>query len=145
MNNNLHSLYFDGASKGNPGLGGAGFIIYENSTNVEIYTESRFIGKKVTNNYAEYFGLYLGLVKAASLHLNNLQVYGDSLLVIKQMKGEYAVKSPNIIDLYNASKKLSKEFSEISYHHIPREQNKKADFLANEGINNRAIQPLMPA
>ena len=144
MNNNVHALYFDGASKGNPGLGGAGFVIYDMSTNVEIYSNSRFVGMKVTNNYAEYFGLYLGLTKAASLKINNLRVYGDSLLVINQMKGEYAVKSQNLIDLYNASIDASKEFSEISYHHIPREKNKRADMLANEGINNQLIQPLMP-
>lgn len=143
-----YTLYFDGASKGNPGLGGAGFVIYDSSTNLEIYSESRFVGNRVTNNYAEYFGLYLGLKKAYSLKIQQLKIYGDSLLVIKQMKGEYSVKSPNIIDLYNASMMMSKDFNIISYHHIPREKNKRADFLANEGIMTRfssqLVQPLMP-
>ena len=142
-----YALYFDGASKGNPGLGGSGFVIYNLSENCEIYSQSRFIGKRVTNNYAEYFGLYLGLSKAYAMNIRNLHIYGDSLLIIKQMTGQFTVKAPTIIDLYTASKETCKYFDKISFTHIPRDKNKRADELANEGIKNRnqLIQPLMPA
>ena len=142
-----YALYFDGASKGNPGLGGIGFVIYDlssTSSTSEIYAESRYIGKHVTNNYAEYTALYLGLEKALSLNLERLLVYGDSLLIIKQMKGEYAVNSPNIFNLHKKSKDISSKFLEISYNHVSRNKNRRADALANEGVNSRLAQPEEP-
>jgi len=139
-----YALYFDGASKGNPGLGGIGFVIYDMSSGSEIYAESKYIGKHVTNNYAEYTALYLGLEKAVSLKLERLLVYGDSLLIIKQMKGEYAVNSPNIFNLHKKSKDISSTFLEISYNHVSRNKNRRADALANEGVNSRLTQPEEP-
>ena len=139
-----YALYFDGASKGNPGLGGIGFVIYDLSSGSEIYAESRYIGKHVTNNYAEYTALYLGLEKALSLNLERLIVYGDSLLIVKQMNGEYAVNSPNIFNLHKKSKDMSNKFLEISYNHVSRNKNRRADALANEGVNSRLAQTEEP-
>jgi ribonuclease HI len=81
------------------------------------------------------------------MNIRNIHIYGDSLLIIKQMTGQFTVKAPTIIDLYTASKETCKYFDKISFTHIPREKNKRADELANEGIKNRnqLIQPLMPA
>ncbi len=89
-------LYFDGCSKGNPGIAGAGTVIYKNEE--EIYTETTFVGDYETNNVAEYTGLIIGLGYAVNNKIQKLLVRGDSNLVIKQMNGEYQVKSTNIKD-----------------------------------------------
>jgi ribonuclease HI len=128
----FYLLQFDGASKSNPGLAGAGAVIYAN--NNEIWSQSIFVGIKETNNYAEYKGLLLGLNKACELGIKDLHVQGDSQLIIKQMKGEYKVNSENLLPLFNAAKELEKNFDSIHYEHIYRNKNKRADYLSNEAI-----------
>lgn len=136
QNNNCSSarylLKFDGCSKGNPGLAGSGAVIYCN--NVEIWSKSVFVGKNNTNNEAEYTGLIIGLEEAAQLKINFLQVEGDSLLVIKQMKGEYKVKSEKLMKLYEKAKEYEKMINKIEYNHIYREKNIRADELSNMGL-----------
>ena len=127
-----YTLYFDGCSKGNPGKGGAGAVIYDNNDN-KVYEKSIYIGDKITNNMAEYYGLITGLEAANDLNIKNLVVKGDSLLVIKQMNSEYKVK--HNLDLYNNAFELKKQIDKIIFIHIDRTQNKVADKLANEGVN----------
>jgi len=131
-------LYFDGCSKGNPGLAGAGAVIYKNG--LEIYSESVFVGSKETNNVAEYTGLLIGLSEAIRQKIKNLKVKGDSQLVIKQMKGEYKTSSPSIMGIYQEAKKLQKQFHRISFEHVYREHNKRADELSNEGIGKKTCK-----
>jgi ribonuclease HI len=130
--NDEYVLYFDGCSKGNPGVAGAGFVIYKNQ--VEIYHESLFVGEKETNNVAEYSGLVAGLTAALTQNIKNLQVRGDSELIIKQMNDIYKVKSVNIIKLYQQAKAMEKMFTTITFKHVYRNDNKRADALANAGI-----------
>ena len=125
-------LQFDGCSKGNPGLAGSGSVIYQ--INQEIWSDSTFLGDKLTNNYAEYMGLIIGLQQASKMNITNLIVEGDSMLVIKQMNGEYKVNSENIIHLYKQAKILETEFENISFSHIYRNNNKRADLLSNIAI-----------
>ena len=132
--NDIYSLYFDGCSKGNPGKAGAGAVIYKN--NIEIACISIFVGEKETNNIAEYNGLLIGLQEARKLGITHLEVKGDSQLVIKQMKGEYQVKAPTLLKLYQKAKQLQKEFTQISFTHVYRTDNKRADQLSNEGLLN---------
>jgi ribonuclease HI len=132
----IFKLQFDGCSKGNPGLAGTGSVIYNNTTNQEIWSESKFIGENISNNYAEYMGLIIGLQKAQELNITQILVEGDSMLVIKQMRGEFVVKSPNLIKLNNQAKTLSSQFEYISYNHIYRKDNKRADELANIAIKD---------
>lgn len=135
-------LKFDGCSKGNPGLAGAGAVIYLNDDNdndnelEEIWAASQFIGTKATNNEAEYNGLIIGLKKAIELNIKELNVEGDSLLVIKQMLGEYNVKSENLFKLYNEAKEYQKQFKNITFSHIYRINNKRADQLSNMALIN---------
>lgn len=126
-------MQFDGCCKGNPGKAGSGSVIYKNKN--EIWCKSLFIGDKNTNNEAEYMGLIIGLEEAINLGIQNLQVEGDSLLVIKQMKGEYKVKAENIYKLYEKAKKLEKQFTKVSYNHVYRDKNKRADMLSNIALN----------
>ncbi len=101
-------LYFDGACKSNPGKAGAGMVIYKN--NVEIASDSVYIGEKETNNVSEYIGLLIGMKTAIHLGITDLIVRGDSMLVIKQMNGEYKVKSDTLREHYTNAKGFEKMF-----------------------------------
>ena len=125
-------LQFDGCSKNNPGLSGAGAVIYNDGN--EIWAEDFFVGEKATNNYAEYAGLILGLNQAIKMNIKSLHVEGDSLLVINQMQGKYKCNSPNLIELYQESIKLTTNFENIYFKHIHRNENKRADQLSNIAV-----------
>jgi ribonuclease HI len=125
-------LFFDGCCKGNPGPGGAGAVIYNNG--LEIWSDSVFVGKKVTNNIAEYTGLIIGLKQALKVGIKTLTVNGDSQLAIKQMNGLYKVSSENLIELYKTAKQLEKLFDSITFNHVYRKDNKRADELSNDGL-----------
>lgn len=124
-----YKLNFDGCSKGNPGMAGAGAVIYR--LDQEYWSGTLFVGESFTNNHAEYAGLILGLQQAKSLGIKQLKIEGDSLLVINQMKGIYKCKSINLIELYEEARKLETYFDNIEYLHVFRNQNKRADELSN--------------
>jgi ribonuclease HI len=129
----IYVLYFDGCSKGNPGPGGAGAVLYKNDE--EIWSDCVFVGNRVTNNLAEYTGLILGLNHTANQpHIKRLFVKGDSQLVVKQMRGEYKVNSSNLIELHKNAKLLASVFEKIEYEHVYRQNNKRADALSNDGL-----------
>lgn len=127
-----YTMSFDGCSKGNPGRAGAGAVIYCNQ--VEIWADAKFVGSRETNNVAEYTGLIMGLHEARRLNISRLTVHGDSELIIKQMKKEYAVKSANIKAYYDAAASLAKQFAYIHFKHVYREYNVRADELSNIGV-----------
>jgi len=128
-----YKLAFDGCSKGNPGKAGAGAVIYEGAA--EIWSDARYVGDKETNNVAEYTGLIMGLHEALRRNIARLLVQGDSELIIKQMKGEYAVKSDNIRNYHATAKGLAAQFKWIEFRHVYRKDNKRADELSNQGLN----------
>lgn len=130
-------MFFDGCSKGNPGLAGAGYVIYKN--NIEIYSKDIFVGNNITNNYAEYTGMIEGMKRAIEMNITKLIIKGDSMLAIKQMNRLYKVNSPNILPLYNKAKELQKQFTDISFIHVYRDYNMKADELSNQGIINQRL------
>ena len=127
-----YKLQFDGCSKNNPGLAGAGAVIYKNG--IEIWADHLFVGTNNTNNYAEYMGLIFGLEKAIELNIKTLHIEGDSLLVINQMIGKYKCNSQNLIELYNKAKILVSDFDEIKFSHIFRNKNVRADELSNNAV-----------
>jgi len=136
-NDNKYVLFFDGCSKGNPGKAGAGAVLYREGLEKEFWSQAQFVGKKETNNYAEYMGLILGLeevVARAALGVTHLLVKGDSLLVIKQMQGVYQVKAPNLIPLYQRAVGLVKQLPSVEFQHVYRAANKRADALSNEAL-----------
>ena len=128
------NLFFDGCSKGNPGDAGAGAVIYQG--NLELYSRTLFVGKNITNNVSEYTGLIIGLELALENGIKELAVNGDSLLVIKQMNGEYKVKAPALKILHLKAKELSSHFDTITFTHVYRENNQRADELSNIALNN---------
>ena len=125
-------LRFDGCSKGNPGLSGAGAVIYQN--NNEIWGKSAFVGLKNTNNEAEYMGLIIGLQEAFNMKIPHLTVEGDSMIVIKQMTGDFQVKSSRLLVLHEHASNLAKNFESITFAHIYRKHNARADELSNIAV-----------
>lgn len=129
----MHTLYFDGCSKGNPGISGAGAVIYDEQL-VEIWSTSYFVGNNNTNNEAEYTGLLIGLKKSVELGIDHLLVRGDSQLIIRQLKGEYKVKSESLKPMYSEAIELIHQIGSVQFEHVYRHLNKRADALSNQGI-----------
>jgi ribonuclease HI len=95
----------------------------------------QFIGIR-TNNFAEYTALLQGLKTCLKYSYEYVDAYLDSELIVKQLKGEYRVKNPDLTPLYKEVESLKKEFRSFTVTHIPRSQNSKADSLANIAIKN---------
>tara|TARA_B110001450_G_scaffold165717_1_gene154485 strand:- start:5570 stop:6676 length:1107 start_codon:yes stop_codon:yes gene_type:complete len=129
-----YSLYFDGGSRGNPGICGYGYVIYNND-NLIISEGYDLISKTETNNYAEYMGIINGLEKALELNIKNINVYGDSMLVTKQISKEFACNSDKLRPLLNRADALLNLFDSWIVDYIPRKENTYADALANKGMD----------
>ena len=129
----MHTLYFDGCSKGNPGMSGAGAVIYDEQL-VEVWSKAQFVGNNCTNNEAEYTGLLIGLRKCVDLGIIHLLVRGDSQLIIRQLKGEYKVKSESLKPMYLEAIELIQQIESVQFEHVYRHLNKRADALSNQGI-----------
>lgn len=133
----LVQLYIDGAARGNPGPAGIGVVIKKGAqTLAEV---SDFIGK-ATNNVAEYLALIRGLEEALALGATKVECYSDSELLVKQIRGEYKVKNEGLVPLYYHAKSLINKFKFFSIEHTLREENKHADKLANQGIDEQTLK-----
>ena len=121
-------LHFDGCSKGNPGPAGIGAVLSKSGS--EEWCGCQFIGNR-TNNQSEYSALILGLKEALSRNIKQLQVYGDSLLVINQVTGKFQVKNVLLQELYKEAVNLIAKFDYIELSHVYRQFNKRADELSN--------------
>lgn len=127
-------LYTDGASRGNPGLSGIGFALY-NSTDI-VLDGCYFLGIK-TNNFAEAVAILVALYIIKKNNITrSLIIKSDSLLLINQFKGIYKIKNESLKLAHILFKKHFADFT-ISFLHIEREYNKYADLLANRGIDER--------
>ncbi|KAM6562749.1 hypothetical protein CsatB_022747 [Cannabis sativa] len=120
-------LYFDGAARSSGA--GAGIVFVTPSGGLIRY--SFHILSICTNNVAEYEALVIGLEVALEMKVQSLEVFGDSLLVIKQMSGEFGVKHENLVPYHEKAKYLLGQFQDITLNRIPRSKNGKADALAN--------------
>jgi ribonuclease HI len=123
----------DGAARGNPGPAGVGVVLLDPEGRV-VDEVSRGIGW-ATNNVAEYQGLLEGLKLAKAHDVDRLAVFSDSTLLVEQMKGAWKVKHQGLKPLHALARKLAKEFGAIRYVAVPRERNRRADELANLGVD----------
>ena len=121
---------FDGGSRGNPGVCGSGYVIYNNNDNdTPVWQGCKKVSENNTNNYAEYMALILGLEIATENNIVNLHIKGDSLLVVNQLLGKWKVSSETIKPLYLKAKELISKISVVTIRHVKRELNKVADKL----------------
>jgi ribonuclease HI len=125
-------IYADGASSGNPGPAAIGAILKDEQGNL-IASISQRIGT-TTNNQAEYRAIIAALEKAISLGAREVELRSDSELVVKQIKGRYRVKKATLRPLYQRVVQLIGSFAGFTITHIPREQNREADGLANKAL-----------
>ena len=131
--NKTFELFTDGAARGNPGPASIGAVL-KNPSGENVAEISEYLGE-TTNNQAEYRALLAGLQKALELTVKKINVFLDSELVVKQLKGEYKVKHPDLIPLFEEIKLLIRKFPEIQISHVRREKNKEADKLANLALD----------
>ena len=121
--------YIDGGSRGNPGIAGYGVDVQEES-GAPVASLSENLGVR-TNNFAEYSALIGALRYALSNGYEGLRAYADSELMVRQITGVYKVKSADLQPLFREAKALISKLKSFSIHHVPREQNREADRLAN--------------
>lgn len=129
--------YFDGSSKGNPGPAQCGWAVLDDHDNI-VDHDSRKAGEDRTNNVAEYMGI-IELFKylITSSNINTIEIFGDSKLIIEQIKGNWRCKSENIKPYFIHATKLFvylSSFKNITLTWVPRAQNTIADKLAQEGV-----------
>jgi ribonuclease HI len=132
-NEELITAYCDGGSRGNPGPAGFGVHI-EDATGQPIGELSEYVGRK-TNNFAEYSGLLAALQFALDHGYRRLKVISDSELMVKQIKGQYRVNSPELRLLYEEAKRRIRHLDSFHIQHVLREKNRDADRLANEAMD----------
>src|SRR5882757_2564530 len=131
--------YIDGGSQGNPGPAGVGVVI--DGAAAGTIRIARWIGRQ-DNNVAEYVALLEALQCAKSLQARALHVYSDSQVVVRQMRGEYACRSPRLYSLHWICRKLARSFK-FSITHVPRERNAEANDLATSAVREQ-ISPRRP-
>jgi ribonuclease HI len=126
-------LYVDGASRGNPGAASIGASLQKpNGDEVDSISEAIGI---TTNNEAEYRALVAGLTCALEMGCTEIEVRADSQLIVRQVMGQYKVKHPNLKEFWREALVLKDRFKRFSIHHIPREENSRADELANQALD----------
>jgi ribonuclease HI len=125
--------HIDGAARGNPGPAGAGvFVEAEGDRPAEEHFEA--LGH-TTNNVAEYRALLLALKRAEELRSSEVSIASDSLLLVEQMAGRFRVRAPHLKVLFAEALSRAKAFPRFSIRHVRREENRKADRLANLGAD----------
>jgi len=129
----LLSLYFDGASRPNPGPAAYGIALFDDK---ECLLEEHGVSLGITtNNVAEYCGLIFGLIKAVPYAPKKVRIYCDSLLVINQIQGSYRVKDKNLKILHQIAKELLSQFSAWEFCKLTHDTNTIAHKLANNAID----------
>ncbi len=140
--------HIDGGARGNPGPAGYGVVITDHAGH-KVAGLSEYLGHQ-TNNYAEYNGLLAALDYALEHGHKALKVVADSELLVKQIRGEYKVKSPTLLELYQRAKKMIAQLEWFSIQHVLRGSNQEADRLANLAMDkgmgrSSAAPPQVPA
>jgi ribonuclease HI len=123
----------DGGSRGNPGPAAYGVVMRDGREEV-VARLKKYIGQN-TNNVAEYFGLIAALDYAQAHGIRALRVESDSELLVKQMRGQYKVKSEELKPLFERAKKMSQTLEMFRIEHVYREQNREADALVNQALD----------
>lgn len=129
--------HIDGGSRGNPGPAGYGVHLVDDKGAL-VAEISRYLGHR-TNNVAEYSALIAALEYAIEHGWDAVKVISDSELLVRQIHGEYKVKSPDLKELYDRARILIRKVARFSIQHVLREKNRDADRLANWAMDNPAL------
>lgn len=129
-------IYVDGASRGNPGIAGIGISV-QDPEGKELATVSRPLGR-TTNNRAEYTALVEALKIAKERQFEGVEIRADSQLMVRQMTGQYQIRDQVLKGFWEEAQKLSKEFASFAITHIARDENDRADELANAALDQPA-------
>ncbi|HXB21007.1 MAG TPA: ribonuclease HI family protein [Candidatus Solibacter sp.] len=129
------TAHIDGGARGNPGPSAYGVIV-RNSEGKIVKELGEYLGLQ-TNNFAEYSGLVAALEYAQKEKIPALKIFSDSELLVKQMKGQYKVKSPGLVPLYERARSLARQLQHFSIQHVRREQNRDADRMVNQVLDKR--------
>jgi ribonuclease HI len=132
----------DGGSRGNPGPAGIGVLLEEEGGATDEYYA--YLGS-TTNNVAEYAALLVLLVRAARHGATDLTIHADSQLLVKQLEGAYRVRNPRLQILHAAARKLMGRIPRVTLRHVPREENRDADRLANRAMDEKDSSEPLPA
>lgn len=130
------TVHVDGGARGNPGPAAIAIVVSDEEGQV-IHEASETIGR-ATNNVAEYRALLLGIERAKQLGATEVELVGDSELIVKQVRGEYRVKDAGLRPLHSAAQQALGDFSEWSLRHVKRERNAEADALVNQALDAEA-------
>lgn len=131
-------LYADGGARGNPGPAATAYVICDLDDNV-VEKSGAFIGQ-TTNNQAEYRALQAGLDRVGQLGIENVEVFMDSELVVKQINGQYKVKNNDLRSIFAKIMNLTGQFKSIKFIHVPRAMNKIADAEVNRILDQQAAK-----
>ncbi len=137
-----YRVNIDGGSRGNPGPAAYGVLIRDARGEI-VAKLKKYIGR-FTNNVAEYYGLIAAMDYAQSHSFRAIRIESDSELLVKQMRGQYKVKSADLQPLFERAKKMSQAFESFRIDHVYREQNREADALANEALDETEGKPAVP-
>ncbi len=126
-------IHVDGGARGNPGPAGAGVVIRTDGGEL-LYEAGFFLGRQ-TNNAAEYHAVIRALERAQRVAPDSIQLFSDSELLVRQLIGQYRVKSPRLADLFRQTQLLLLRAPRWSIRHVPREENRRADEMANMAMD----------
>ena len=129
-------VHIDGGSRGNPGPAAAGVVIHDRATDLAMHEGGYFLGQ-ATGNAAEYHGLIRALELATQMGVRRLEIYSDSELIVKQITGEYRVKSPDLMPLFEQAQGLLLAVESWQIQHVPRDENRRADQLVNIALDRK--------
>ena len=130
---NAITINVDGASRGNPGPSGIGYVIYDNNGRI-IEKNGEFIGF-ATSRMAEYCAMRKGVERALELGYKTAKFISDSLMVVNQLTGVFSVKNQDILPVYRDINEKIDQFEAVSFNHVPRSENSLADSEANQAID----------
>lgn len=131
-------IYADGGSRGNPGIAGSGTVVYAADGTTVLREIVYVVGKKASNNVAEYHGLLRGLEAAVELGADDVDFYMDSRLVVEQMNGRWKIKHPDMKQLGLQAQELMQQLGAVHLSWVRRNDNKVADALSNEAMDAAA-------
>ena len=127
-------IHTDGGSRGNPGPAAAAFVMVVADDDTALREEGVFLGR-ATNNVAEYSAMIAGLRAAETVGADEVDLFSDSQLMVRQMIGQYRVKNEGLKPMYATARALARQFDRCDFHYVRREKNRRADALVNQALD----------